>query len=303
MPMIVWMGAIALASSLPVAWWAVAADRSLNRRVNQNLVGYQPTMREAVLDHRAGDRFVGPVAKQIGSRLVRYTPAGWMEGRATAIAKAGWTGRVTPEQVLGVKILLPLTVAGYGALRLLGSGSGPSLRGVLMTVGVVGASFMIPDLFIRAKADRRAEDITILLPDVLDQLTISVEAGLGFEAALSRITETESHALAEEFGRMLQDVRLGTSRRDALEAMAHRSQVDDLRSVVLTLRQAEALGVPLAKSLRDVAGEMREKRKFRAEEKANKLPIKMIFPLGLCILPALFIVILGPAVIQFTEMF
>ncbi len=301
--MIVWMGAIALASSLPVAWWAVAADRSLNRRVNQNLVGYQPTMREAVLDHRAGDRFVGPVAKQIGSRLVRYTPAGWMEGRATAIAKAGWTGRVTPEQVLGVKILLPLTVAGYGALRLLGSGSGPSLRGVLMTVGVVGASFMIPDLFIRAKADRRAEDITILLPDVLDQLTISVEAGLGFEAALSRITETESHALAEEFGRMLQDVRLGTSRRDALEAMAHRSQVDDLRSVVLTLRQAEALGVPLAKSLRDVAGEMREKRKFRAEEKANKLPIKMIFPLGLCILPALFIVILGPAVIQFTEMF
>ncbi len=102
---------------------------------------------------------------------------------------------------------------------------------------------------------------------------------------------------------MLQDVRLGTSRRDALEAMAKRSQVDDLKSVVLTLRQAEALGVPLAKSLRDVASEMREKRRFRAEERANKLPIKMIFPLGLCILPALFIVILGPAVIQFVELF
>ncbi len=303
MPMIVWLGAVALASSLPVAWWAVTADRSLNRRVTQNLAGYQPTMREAVLDHRAGQRFVGPMAKQVGTRLVPYTPAGWMEGRATAIAKAGWTGRVTPEQVLGVKILLPLSVAGYGALRLLGSASDPTTRGVVVTLVTAAVGFVVPDLAIRAKADRRAEDITILLPDVLDQLTISVEAGLGFEAALSRITESEDHALAHEFGRMLQDVRLGTSRRDALEAMAQRSQVDDLRSVVLTLRQAEALGVPLAQSLRNVAGEMREKRRFRAEEKANKLPIKMIFPLGLCILPALFIVILGPAVIQFIELF
>ena len=302
MPMIVWMGAAALASSLPVAWWAVAADRSLNRRVSQNLAGYQPTMREAVLDHRAGQRFAGPVAKRVGSRLMRYTPAGWMQSKNTAIAKAGWTGRISAEQVLGAKILLPLLCAGYAALRALG-GEGASTRGVLMTLGVVGLSFLIPDLLLSAKADRRADEITILLPDVLDQLTISVEAGLGFEAALSRITETETHPLAEEFGRMLQDVRLGTSRRDALEAMAKRSQVDDLKSVVLTLRQAEALGVPLAKSLRDVASEMREKRRFRAEERANKLPIKMIFPLGLCILPALFIVILGPAVIQFVELF
>lgn len=303
MPMIVWMAAAALASSLPVAWWAVAADRSLNRRVSQNLAGYQPTMREAVLDHRAGQRFAGPLARRIGARLMRYTPVGWMDAKATAIAKAGWTGRVTPEQLLGAKILLPLAVAGYLALSTISSGDGISGQTALVFVGAVFTVFVVPDLLVRAKADRRAEEITILLPDVLDQLTISVEAGLGFEAALSRITETEEHALAEEFGRMLQDVRLGSSRRDALEAMAKRSQVDDLKSVVLTLRQAEALGVPLAKSLRDVAAEMREKRRFRAEEKANKLPIKMIFPLGLCILPALFIVILGPAVIQFVELF
>ena len=102
---------------------------------------------------------------------------------------------------------------------------------------------------------------------------------------------------------MLQDVLLGTSRARALEAMAERSQVDDLRRVVLTLRQAEALGIPLAKTLRTLSIEMREKRRFRAEEQANKLPIKMIFPLGLCILPALFIVILGPAVVSFFELF
>ena len=165
------------------------------------------------------------------------------------------------------------------------------------------AGFFMPDLMIRSKADRRAEEITIMLPDLLDQLTISVEAGLGFEAALDRIIQREDHALAQEFNRMLQDIRLGTSRPEALEALAKRSQVDDLRTVMLTLRQAEMLGVPLAESLRNVSAEMREKRRFRAEEKANQLPIKMIFPLGICILPALFIVILGPAVVRFTQLF
>ena len=102
---------------------------------------------------------------------------------------------------------------------------------------------------------------------------------------------------------MLQDVQLGTPRADALEAMAKRTPVDDLRTVVLSLKQAEGLGVPLAQTLRTLATEMREKRRFRAEERAYQLPIKMIFPLGLCILPALFIVIIGPAIVSFFELF
>lgn len=300
MPLIVWLGSAAVAASLPLAWWSLSTGRSLNHRVTRNLGDYSPTMREAVLERSALDRFVLPLARSAGSRLAHRTPAGWMETRSLLIARAGWTGRVTAEQILGAKLLLPLILGAFLALRLLGQ---PSAQSLIMTLAVMGAAFVIPDLLLRAKADRRAEDITMLLPDVLDQLTISVEAGLGFEAALSRMCRDEDHALAEEFGRMLQDVRLGASRSVALEAMAERTQVDDFKAVVLHLRQAEQLGVPLARSLRTLSAEMREKRRFRAEENANKLPVKMIFPLGVCILPALFIVILGPAVIQFTEMF
>ena len=299
MPVIVWLAAAAVAAAIPVAWWALSAERGMSQQVTDNLAEYQPTMRQAVLARSATDRFVLPLMRSIGTRLIRFTPIGWVESRANLLARAGWTGRVTPEQVLGAKLILPLVIGGLLTLRLM---SNPSFSSLILTVALVAAASYAPDLLVRARADRRADDMTLLLPDVLDQLTISVEAGLGFEASLERILADETHALAEEFGRMLQDVRLGTSRRDALDAMAERSQVDDLRTVVLTLRQAEILGAPLAETLRGIAADMREKRRFRAEEQANQLPVRLIFPLGLCILPALFIVILGPAVIRFTQL-
>ena len=300
MPPIVWIASALLAASLPVAWWGLSSDRQMSRRVQSNLADYRPTMRQAVLERSATERFLLPLMRSIGTRLIRFTPIGWLDSKATAIAKAGLTGRVTPEQVLGAKLVVPLVAAGLLGFRLL---SEFSIRSLLVAVAGVLASFFAPDLFIRAKADRRAEEMTLMLADVLDQITISVEAGLGFEAAIDRLIEDEDHALAGEFGRMLQDIRLGTSRAEALAALAERSQVDDLRTVVLSLRQSEMLGVPLARSLRAVSTEMREKRRYRAEERANRLPIKMIFPLGLCILPAIFIVILGPAFIRLSEVF
>ncbi len=300
MSMIVWPAAGALATAVPVAWWAVSSGRQTNQRVVQNLAEQQPTMRQAVLQRSAAERLAMPITRGIGRRLLRFTPIGWVDGKANALAKAGWTGKITPEQVLGAKLLLPLFVGAFLGLRLLDDFT---LRSAALVSAMTVASFVMPDLLVRSKADRRADEITRLLPDVLDQVTISVEAGLGFEAALARITATDDHALSQEFGRMLQDVRLGSTRSDALNALAARSQVEDLKTVVLTLRQAESLGVPLARSLRTLSGEMREKRRFRAEEKANQLPIKMIFPLGVCILPALFIVILGPAVVRFVELF
>ena len=298
--LMIWFASAAVATSVPVAWWAMAGDRQLSSRVGRNLADHQPTMRAAVLERSAVERFFSPIAKGVGATLLRFTPAGWANAKATALAKAGLTGRVTPEQVLGAKIILPLAIGGLMALRLI---DGRSFSSVAVATACTGAAFFAPDLFVRSVADRRAREITEVLPDVLDQLTISVEAGLGFEAALARIVQTDDHALAHEFGRMLQDVQLGAARTDALEALAKRSQVDDLRTMVLTLRQAEALGSPLAQTLRTLATEMREKRRYRAEEKAHQLPIKMIFPLGLCILPALFIVIVGPAVISFFELF
>jgi tight adherence protein C len=210
------------------------------------------------------------------------------------VAKAGLSGRVTPEQILGAKMLLPLAMAAFLGLQVAGGGDD---RLILLLASGTMVAFFVPDLLLRAAADRRAELITDALPDLLDQVTIAVEAGLDFESALSRSTSGQDHPLAIEFLRTLQDVRLGASRADALTALAERSQVDDLKSVVLSLRQADSLGVPLAKTLRTLSNEMREKRRYRAEEKAQRLPTLMIFPLGLCILPALFIVILGPVLV------
>ena len=235
-----------LSASLPVAWWALSSDRQLSQRVSENLADYQPTMRQAVLERSATERFLLPLMRSVGVRLMRFTPIGWIESKANLLARAGLTGRITPEQVLGAKLILPLAIGGLLAVQMMDN---LTVRGVLIWLAVVLAGFFIPDLLIRSKADRRAEEITIMLPDLLDQLTISVEAGLGFEAAIDRIIKNENHALAREFSRMLQDIRLGTSRQEALEALSDRSQVDDLRTVMLTLRQAEMLGVPLAESL------------------------------------------------------
>jgi len=300
MPIVVWLAAAALAASAPIGWWAVAGDRQVARRVNRNLVTYNLTMREAVLDRSASERFIAPLARGLGDRLLRFTPVGWSRAQATQLARAGLTGRITPEQVLGAKVIAPLLTGAVLALRVV---SAPTAANMLLALAFTAMAFFMPDLLVRAKADRRADEVTRSLPDVLDQLTISVEAGLGFEAALARIVQTDSGPLAQELGRMLQDIQLGARRVDALDALARRSGVDDLRSVVLALRQAESLGAPLAGTLRTLALEMREKRRFRAEERAHQLPVKMIFPLGLCIMPALMIVILGPAIISYLRLF
>ncbi|MDH4364094.1 MAG: type II secretion system F family protein [Acidimicrobiia bacterium] len=300
MPIFVWVAAAALAASAPIGWWAVAGDRQVARRVNRNLVTYNLTMREAVLDRSASERFVAPLARALGDRLLRFTPVGWSRAQGGQLARAGLTGRITPEQVLGAKVIAPLLTGAVLALRVV---SAPTPANMLAALASTVMAFFLPDLLVRTKADRRADEIVRSLPDVLDQLTISVEAGLGFEAALARIVQTDEGPLAQELGRMLQDIQLGTRRVDALDALARRCGVNDLRSVVLALRQAEALGAPLAGTLRTLALEMREKRRFRAEERAHQLPVKMIFPLGLCIMPALMIVILGPAIIGYLRLF
>lgn len=278
--------------SVPLAWWSLFTDRTASHRARQNLPGYGPTMRESDLERGAVERVVMPVTRSVGARLMRFTPIGWADRRKVLLAKAGLSGRFSVEQILGAKLLLPVVVAASLGMQLIGNNQ-PRL--LLLALSCVIVGFFVPDMLIKARADRRAEAITQALPDVLDQITISVEAGLGFEAALGRISTARDHPLAEELLRMLQDVRLGSTRADALRALAERSQVDDLKSVVLSLRQADSLGAPLAGTLRIVAAEVREKRRFRAETRAQRLPTLMMFPLGLCILPALFIMVLGPA--------
>jgi tight adherence protein C len=284
-----------VAAAFPVAWWALAGDRASKQMTSQNLAGMAPTMRQVVLQRSPLERVALPAMRHIGARIVRFTPIGWVEGKTRALARAGLSGRVTAEQILGFKLVVPLVFTGLAGLRLVGGAEWGSTA-ILAVLAFAG--FFAPDLLVRAAGDRRSETITSVLPDLLDQVTIAIEAGLGLEAALARSCQGRTSPLAQEIVRTLQDIRLGSTRSEALDALARRTQVDDLRSVVLALRQATSLGVPLADTLRMSAGDMREKRRFRAEERAQRLPTLMIFPLGLCILPALFIVILGPAVVS-----
>lgn len=298
----VWVAAAAVSSSIPILWWAVASERTATRRAADNLGDPRvATQRSMVLDQSASIRIAGPLLRQFGSRAMRFTPFGWLRGVEEKLGRAGLLGTFTPEQVLGAKVLLTIGLGLFALMQVL---AGPSRTTLLMLIGFVLFGFFSPDLFLRMRGDRRVEEITLALPDLLDQLTISVEAGLGFEAALNEIVRRDpTQALSVEFGRTLQDIQLGMRRSEALADLAKRAAVPDLRHVILALRQAEQLGVPLAQTLRVQALEMREKRRFRAEERANRLPIQMIFPLGFCIFPALFIVILGPAAIRLSQTF
>lgn len=302
MSVTVWFYAAMVCASVPVLWWGLGGERKVSEKAVRNLgtVGTGDLRRLKLEQQTSTERIALPVLKLIGRTGRRFTPVQWLERYEKMLAEAGRLGRWTPEQVVGAK----LVTGALGVLWAISQFTGnPSSVQLLLGMFVAGLAFFVPDLLISSMASRRRDSIELDLPDVLDQLTMSVEAGLSFEAALGRISQKQDHALAEEFGRLIQDIRYGTPRAEALSALANRTGVEDLRHVVLSLRQAEKLGAPLAHTLRVMSEQMRQKRAFRAEEKAHKLPVKMIFPLGLCILPALFIVLLGPAFIQLAEVF
>jgi len=171
--------------------------------------------------------------------------------------------------------------------------------------GLVGAAggFFAPDLVVYQLAYNRQEKIANTLPDILDTLTVSVEAGLGFDAALSQITRYGKGPVAGEFARVIQEMQIGRSRIDALRGLGQRTKVTELRSFCAIVVQATDLGVPIANVLREQSKEMRIRRRQRAEELAQKVPVKILFPLVFCLLPAIFIVVLGPGIINIFNFF
>lgn len=169
---------------------------------------------------------------------------------------------------------------------------------VLFAVAMVILGYFVPDLLIYNRAIKRQQDIQKALPDVLDQIVISIEAGVGFEQALTKVAEGGSGPLAEEIVRLLQDISLGMARRDAYLALAGRTSVDELRMFAKAIIQAEEYGISVASVVRSQAQEMRLSRRMRAEARAQQVPVKILIPLMLCVLPVLFVVVLGPSVVS-----
>ena len=204
---------------------------------------------------------------------------------------AGNPGSWTPDRVLAAKGIGLLVLGGLGALLGLRS------PGWFVLCAGLGAlvGFFLPDVLLYNSGDKRQAKIQTALPDAMDMLTVCVEAGLGFDAALVQVARNTTGALAAEFARTLQEMQLGASRTQALRAMAARTTVPELRTFVSALTQATELGITVAQVLREQAKEMRLKRRQQAEEKAQKAPVKILFPLVFCLFPAMFVVILVPA--------
>ncbi len=174
---------------------------------------------------------------------------------------------------------------------------------LIMTLGGLVLGFFLPDLYLYQAAYNRSERLQRELPDAIDLLTISVEAGLGFDAACQQVARNTEGPLGEEFARMLREMQIGSGRSDALRSMAERSNVEDLRTFVSAMVQADAFGIPVGQVLRVQSGEMRVKRRQRAETKAQQVPVKITVPLIFCILPCLFVVVMGPAALNIMDNF
>ena len=224
----------------------------------------------------------------------RLSPAGVATVLQRRLDIAGNPRGWTSDRMLAVKGL------GLVALGLLGALYGlrnPELLILGVGLGAV-IGFFLPDLLLYNSGQRRQQEIPVILPDSLDMLTICVEAGLGFDAALAQVARNTKGPVAAEFARVLQEMQIGKSRTEALRAMADRTTVPELQAFVSALVQSSEMGIPIAHVLREQAKEMRIRRRQRAEELAQKVPVKITFPLIFCLFPALMVVILGPGVLE-----
>jgi len=255
------------------------------------------SLEEIELQQPLMDRTLRPMMRRlsgIGTRLTSRERVGRTEGR---LAEAGYPYGLRTIDFMGLKVVSAIVISGLAFLLFgvaLGSAIGSSL---IFAVGALAIGFFVPDYWLTTRIRARQKAILLGIPDTLDLLTISVKAGLGFDAALGKVIEKTEGPLTDEFRRALAEVRIGKPRRDALKEMVARTNVPALTNFIGAIVQAEQLGVAIANVLEVQSEQLRIERRQRAEEMAAKAPIKMLFPLVGCIFPSMFIVILGPALI------
>jgi tight adherence protein C len=258
------------------------------------------SLEEVELSLSFQDRVLIPLLKRIAEITRRFTPEKQIEETRKLLEMAGMSGQMEPHVFLTIRAIAAIFLLAAAFFVFFASGSsffGPTMR-MGMTVGAGVLGFVLPVMWLQSKISKRQLEIIRALPDAMDLLVICVEAGLGFDAAMGKVYEKWDNDLALAFGRVLREIQLGKLRREAMKDMATRLDVPDLTSFVAAIVQAESLGVSMAQILRVQSDQMRVKRRQRAEEIAQAAPVKMMIPMVLLIFPSIWIVLLGPAMIN-----
>jgi tight adherence protein C len=274
---------------------APEATDPIQARLAEFSVREEPmSLEEIELSQAFYERIILPFFNRIGRLASRFTPQATLESARRKLEMAGNPMQMDPAFFLAMRSVLAVLFGGvlvfvYATTKR-NWAQGLAVSAIFMAIG-----FYFPDLWLSSRITRRQKGIFRAMPDALDLLTICVEAGLGFDAAMAKVHEKWDNDLALELGRVIQEIRLGKLRRDALRDMSERLGVAELTSFVAAVIQSEQLGVSMAKVLRIQSDQMRVRRRQMAEEEAHRLPVKMVFPIGLLIFPSLLIILLGPA--------
>ena len=296
------LGAMLVLLSVYLLSLATASDTNQQPGVGRALaaleaMGGAPKELTAELEKPFSERILEPLQKRAVGLGRRLSGADSTQRITSKIAMAGSPDGWTVDRVVSLKVIGAIggLLAGLLVAFVIGLGGGQRI-GLVLLAAVMG--YYGPNFYLYQRAYDRKERLSREMPDAIDLLTISVESGLAFDAAVMQVARNTEGPLADELSRVLHEMLIGSSRAEALRAMAERSNLPDLRSFISSLVQADAFGIPIAQVLRVQSSEMRVKRRQRAEEKAMQVPVKMTIPLIFCILPCLFIAVLGPAVIN-----
>jgi tight adherence protein C len=263
----------------------------------EQLVVQPKTLEEYELQQPFAERVLRPLVKRLSRVGARGDQGGMIARTDSKLEKAGYPGGLRGADWMGVKILATIVVAVVFFFLGLLIGKGAFALGFVFALVGAAIGFIGPEFWLGGRIKKRSMDMILQLPDALDLLTISVEAGLGFDAALAKVVEKMDGPLVTEFRQALAEIRMGRTRREALRDIVARADAQPVANFIGAIVQAEQLGVPIAKVLQIQSQQLRIERRQRAEEAAAKAPVKMLFPMVGCIFPTIFIVILGPAIV------